>query len=477
MNPIGVKEIEDQTKQSETKREVISVIETYAYEWNRKGMPIKKLAAQIDSLCEQFDMTAEDIITIFHRIYKKKREEFGIMLKERIIAVEFFLKTNWKFALNEVTQQTECRAAGEKEFDKLNIDSIFRRLQHAGFKFGLDKLKSLLSSDFVPNYNPFTDYFNNLPVWDNKIDYIKELAAYIETDHEQFFATQFKKSLVRSIRCALDGIENRIVFVLVGEKQNTGKSTFLRFLNPFDRKYYIEAPIRDNKDSEFAFAENFLYNLEELSSLNNIEINKLKAIISKATVKERRPYAHAAEEQPRRCSFWGSTNKSEFLTDTENTRWLCFDVKAIDWSYKKEIDIHNVWSQAFSLYGDGRFNDQLTKSESDKRDQMNKGFEVTDVEKELIMQNFSPTDRLGGEFYSNSDILKAITEKSDRAMKLNPKMIGKSMIQLGFLKGRKMINGHVMRGYYAKASMFQDYKNDDEQQKLPLTANESQELP
>ena len=72
-------------------------------------------------------------------------------------------------------------------------------------------------------------------------------------------------------------------------------------------------------------------------------MNKLKAIISIAVVKERRPYAKNEIEAPRRCNFWGSTNKEEFLTDDTNTRWLCFTIHDIDWEYATSIDIHKAW--------------------------------------------------------------------------------------------------------------------------------------
>ena len=307
-------------------------------------------------------------------------------------------------------------------------------------------------------YNPFLDYFNELPKWDGKTDFISELANYVQVEDQDFFKVQFKKCLVRCIGCSLYGAENRIVFVFVGEKQSTGKSTFLRFLNPFGSKYYTEAPIHNNKDSTLALAENFIYNLEELASLSNIDVNRLKSVISTATIKERKAYAKDAVEQPRRANFFGSTNKTEFLTDTENTRWLCFNLLSINWAYKKNINIKDVWSQAFALYNDDEFNDQLTADEAHYRDSKNKDYEINDLEKELIKRHFQVCKNHEGDFYSNADILDTL--QVDGGKKLESRFIGKNMVQLGFERGVKKMNGHTVRGYYCKR-ILSDYTSSD----------------
>jgi predicted P-loop ATPase len=238
---------------------------------------------------------------------------------------------------------------------------------------------------------------------------------------------------------------------LVGEKQSTGKSTFIRFLSPFPiGQYYTESKVRDDKDGQFSFAENFIYNIEELSDMKNTDVNRLKAMISQAIIKERKPYAHDVEPVVRRCSFFGSTNNSQFLTDTENTRWLCFNIKNIDWNYTK-IDIHSVWSQAYALFQQN-FNDQLSSEENEHQMNRNKMHEVSDVGKELIAKYFQPCSKMDSyaTFYTIADIVSRLTFYTDGRVKFNDRLIGKNMIQLNFNPDRKRINGNIVRGYYAK---------------------------
>jgi predicted P-loop ATPase len=142
------------------------------------------------------------------------------------------------------------------------------------------------------------------------------------------------------------------------------------------------------------------------------------------------------------------------LTDTENTRWLCFNLLSINWSYKKNINIRDVWSQAFALYNDEEFIDQLTAEEALYRDSKNKDYEINDLEKELIKRHFQVCKSHEGEFYSNADILDIL--QIDGGKKLESRFIGKNMVQLGFERGVKKMNGHTVRGYYCK-KILSDY--------------------
>lgn len=441
---------EYEARHAQTTQAIKSVF-SFAHETNRAGRQFTK--TDIDKLAEANGLNADEVERIFKRVFHDHKDEFGIEDKPEIDKVELFLDRNYEFFFNEVTQVREYRIKGTTDdFVKVNYDTIWRHLSKSGFKFSLDKLKSLLRSDYVTTYNPFKMYFDALPTWKAKEghDPIAELADHVVTTTPDFWRVQLKKALVRQIACALGGYVNRIVIVLVSEAQATGKSTFIRFLNPFGLDYYTESPLQSNKDTEFAFVENFMYNLEELSSLSNTDVNRLKAIISKASIKERKPYAQDAESQPRRCTFWGSTNKTEFLTDTQNTRWLCFTVESIKWAYSKEIDINEVYAQALALYNDPSFDFELNQEEQEKRDFINRGFEVVDIEKELIMLHFKRCANGAGEFVSNADILERLNTFTDGKVKLNTRLISKSMVQLDFVRDIKKANGHTVRGFWVK---------------------------
>lgn len=434
----------------------------------------------ITSLCSQHLLPEHIVKGIFEHVYKNNKDEFGINHKPEIARVEVFIKKRWKLIKNVVTGRIQTRKAvtGEKTaahinakigvrskpsevFDLVNEHDISRELMHAGFKFPLDKIRSLLESSFVEQFNPFEDYFNNLPEWnaESEPDYISELADYVTTDNQEFWRQQFKKALVRSIACAIDNIENRIILTLVGDKQETGKSNFIRFLCPPTlNEYYTESELAaGEKDSDMQLSENFMWNLEELAALNNNEVNKLKATISKASVKQRRAYDRYHNVTPRRVNFWASTNKLQFLADDSNTRWICFNVLSINHDYNnfktgvRRVNINNVWQQAMSLYRNG-FNFNLTTLEGQQRDVLNKEYETSSTEKELIQKWFMPCSedtKHDGEFMTRTDILLKLRTIVDNKVNINDHAVGRALKQLEHLAGwHKDSGGKTQRGYH-----------------------------
>lgn len=433
--------------QKAVNQEGLSAVYAEVNKMNRKGQPW--------STDEVYFLAADNKIPkglvrhIFEFVYRVSADEHGMDNWPKIKKIELLLNKRFDFRMNVITRTPEYRIKGEKEFQELDKNSVNRYIQHEGYSYALNQLKSLLESDFVPRHDPIKEYFENLPEWDRKTDHIDKLASYVQTNDQEFYQVQFKKMLVRTVECALGGKVNRMVFTFVSEAQEVGKSTFIRSLNPFGELYYTEAPLRKDKDSEIRLGENVLYNLEELSSLNNVEVNRLKAIISAVLIKERKPYEKNEVQVRRRCSFFGSTNKEEFLTDVANSRWLCFTVEDINWGYTKDVDIHKVWGQAYTLYKDG-YNAQLTKEEKNHRDEVNRAYEVHSTETDLILRYFHPVPRnvVGAEWMSTTDIQEYLMKHTEGQLKLHPVAIGRAMAQLKFRRDRKSVSGHQQRGFW-----------------------------
>lgn len=399
--------------------------------------------------CEINHINLERIEYFVTRIYNEFSDEFGYNKFPQIKKVEIWLSKRFVFALNIVTAQPEIRSIGNNEIETVNPDEIYRQLRHSGFKMGLNDVKSLLKSSFVNPYDPIENYFKSLN-YDSTKDHIENLANYITTAEGDYWPKQFKKSLVRCIACGLGKKENRIVMVLYGRKQETGKTTFIRFLSPWGTdKYFTESPIigGNAKDTEIRFSENFMYNLEELAGLNRADINKLKADISKSSIKERRAYAAFEVSAPRRCNFWASTNQKEFLHDEENTRWLIFEVTKIDWSYKTAININNVWAQAWDLYKTG-FNYELDDEDRAIREYLNQDYRFLRPEEELLARYFKPTQSGVGKFMSATEIAMALNQKSPN-LRINSNNIGKTMMSVFQIESVIVkIEGKNTRGYW-----------------------------
>lgn len=151
------------------------------------------------------------------------------LLKDRPIfhknEIENFLRLHYSFQFNEVTQRVELEQDGQ--FSPLNdyqLNSIFRHLSQKGATISLQKLRSLLESDFTPRFHPFRSYFESVSKLEIKADPISELAATVTTSDQDYWKWALKKWLVAAVACAVNPkAANHQILVLMGG-QGIGKT-------------------------------------------------------------------------------------------------------------------------------------------------------------------------------------------------------------------------------------------------------------
>ena len=252
-------------------------------------------------------------------------------------------------------------------------NSMLRECLKSRVKTNLSSLRNLLYSDFCQLYNPFETYFSELQPYIDDEDYITQLANTITTTKQELWQQCFKKWLVAMVGGVLnDKVINHTVIVFSG-KQGLGKTTWVENLIPKQLKEYLFSGTinPNNKDTLIHLAECMLINLDELENLNRSEIGSLKEIITKTQIRMRRAYGHNNETMPRRASFAGSVNTSQFLNDTTGSRrFLCFEVENIQ--YQHNVNINLVYAQALHLFhNDFRywFNQEEIKSITENNEQ------------------------------------------------------------------------------------------------------------
>lgn len=351
----------------------------------------------------------------------------------QITRVKNYINSKYVIRFNEVSLEVEYKPKDQiGNYSVLNENSLFIELLERGFKLGINTLCALLKSDFVSSFDPFEEYFKGLAQWDG-VDYIEQLANFVNAIDQNSFNNHFKKWLVRVVACALlPDYYNKQALVLIGEKQNTGKSTWCRFLCPPSLTKYIAENISTDKDSRILLAKNLLINLDELALMGKSDLNSLKAYFSKTQINERLPWGRNATIISRRCSFIGSTNQNEFLTDeTGSVRWLCFEIKSIDWEYSRAIDINKVFAQALYLFRSGTFNFNLTNDEIRENEKRNKEFQVLTIERELI-EKYLKSGELGDGFMTPTEIMQKINELTNHNFKINHIQVGKALKMIGF---------------------------------------------
>ena len=328
----------------------------------------------------------------------------------QIDRLELFLSTRYVFRHNMVSGKLEFQYFGKKKWHVMNDfieNSMLRECLKGRIKTNLSSLRNLLYSDFCELYNPFEDYFYNLPTYDEKTDYILELANTITTTKQDLWRECFKKWIVAMVGCVLDDkVINHTVIVFSG-KQGLGKTTWVEKLVPRKLKEYLFSGTinPNNKDTLVQLSECMLINLDELENLNRSEIGSLKEIITKTQIRMRRAYGHNNETMPRRASFAGSVNTAQFLNDsTGSRRFLCFELEGIQ--YQHEVDIDNVFSQALYLFKTG-FRYWFDQEEIKNITENNEQYQLRSPEEELLLTWFEPCERENATHYLNASQIAA----------------------------------------------------------------------
>jgi predicted P-loop ATPase len=364
--------------------------------------------------------------------------EGGTMNEQK--KLEKFLKDNYLFRLNEINGIIEAKDISDGPWDELMEFDIFRQLKLEGFKVSMNSIIYTLKSNFVKRYNAFDFYFKSLSPWTKEDpDYISLLSSHVRAVHQKRFNNHFKKWLVRTVKCALiDDYVNKNAILLVHEKQNSGKTTFIRFLVPQSLRAYYTENLSFDKDSNIALCENIIINLDELATFSRFEINQLKSILSKSSVKERHPFEKKAKRIPRRASFIGSTNLGEFLTDpTGNVRWIPFEIHDIDWNYCRLTDINDVWRQAYHLFLSS-FPCDITAEEIKENEEANNEFLITTPEMELILKYYTPGTKENHDvFRTTTEIEMALREETHNSIKISNNQLGRALNLLKFPKDNR----------------------------------------
>lgn len=418
-----------------------------------------KIQAQYNDIADYFQShTATD----FQIFVKESLEAHQVNTKEESTntifhVTEKYLSRRYLFRFNTIALDIEFRRKGNPNWEVLNENTLFVELQKKGIKCSMNNLLAILKSDFVTHFNPLISYYESLPKWNGYTDHIQHLLSFINPLDRDQFDYHFKKWIVRAVKCAIEPeYFNKQAFIFVQRGQNTGKSTFCRFLCPPSLSNYIAEDISQDKDARIMLCKNLLINLDELAGLNKKELEGLKSIFSKTRIKERLPYDKKASTLNRTCSFIGSTNEDAFLNDTTGSvRWLCFRIKSIDWNYKKEVDIDQVWGQAYHL-ATNNFDCELSYSDIQANEKRNKLFQILSTEQELISKYIEQSNKEVGEFATATDIIVHLTPLKIRLSKVQ---VGKALTALGFKKVKH--SKRQVYGYWVnKLPLFSDFKTE-----------------
>jgi hypothetical protein len=360
------------------------------------------------------DFIREELI----KFYKDNEDLFGInKIKNGFEKFEKWMLASFVIRRNVVNFSTQILHKRNLEATGYDENSIYNLAKKLGYKATMQDVKAFLADTrYIVRYDPIAEYFENLDK--NHIvqnpDAIAHLASFVSVadEHKDFWPTMLRKALIRSVAAGIGGYVNREAIVLCDPKERAGKTSFIRFINPWGvKQYFCAEVIINNKDQMFRIAQNFVYLIDEIGSerYNRKVMDFLKVILSKESVNDRKVYGIDPIFMERKVNFWGTTNLP-YLQEGENTRWISIPITAINHDYhnyitgKSEVNIDDVWKEAYDAYRAGEPY-ELTPQERDIQESINKDWIVGN---EAINIIDSYCHHAGGSWKTIGEIMKLL---------------------------------------------------------------------
>ena len=368
--------------------------------------------------------------------------------------IKSFLDGHISLRFNEITSRVEYEIPADNtdahRFMPVNdriVNSLWSQMSTIT-RVNIQDMYRVIESDYVPVFNPFKEYLNNLSK-PGEQDYIRELAQTVRVkggeQEQKLWHLYLKKWLVGMVASWIsEDVVNNVILVLIGE-QGAYKTTWFNYLLPPPLKQYFYTKTNANrmsKDDILTLAQYALVCCEELDTMRPAELNQLKAAVTMPSIDERAAYAHYHEHRKHIASFCGTGNNTQFLSDpTGNRRWLPFEVDSILSPRDHPFHYEGIYAQALSLYTSG-FQYWFTKEEIQELNRHNKQFETPHLEPELVDLYFRrPIDSELGEFISVARALQMIS--NGISQKLSAVNVGRAFSDLGF----KRVRTNSSRGF------------------------------
>ena len=228
-------------------------------------------------------------------------------------------------------------------------------------------------------------------------------------------------------------VVNNVMLVLIGEQGAYKTTWFSHLLPPQLREYFYTKTNSGmvSKDDLLTLSQYGLMCWEELDSMQQKELNKLKAAMTMPSINERAAYARYHENRPHIASFCGTGNNIQFLSDTTGTRrWLPFEVKEIQSPLTVPFEHDAIYAQAYALYQQG-FRYWFNREEIEQLQRHNQKFETPCSEYELIDEYFrKPHEGEQGEYLPASVILQHVGGVNMKDV--TARKIGRALTAMGF---------------------------------------------
>jgi len=314
-------------------------------------------------------------------------------LEDQILSVpvlgDLLQKLDISVRLNILSGEIEVNGLSENFSRENSFESLLTSLEDI---FTLGKMKKIsreritarvIAVADLRRYNPIQEMLKDYP-WDG-VSRFQIFFEILNIDKPEMakYQTYLRKWLIQCVAMALNderdpyGAEG--VLTLQAD-QGAGKTTFFRRL-ALRPKWFVEGAVIDMnvKDTLIKATSAFICELGELESTMRKDQPALKAHITAAEDIIRAPYARTAVRRPRRTSYCGTVNSTDFLTDsTGSRRFWVVPIQRIDLDRLRSLSentIIQLWAECYEIFKREPAAFRLTREEMQQLQQDNQQFE------------------------------------------------------------------------------------------------------
>lgn len=170
------------------------------------------------------------------------------------------------------------------------------------------------------SYDPVRNWLDDLPTWDGVSRLDSWLIDHFEAQGDpEYLAQVFRKWMTAMVmRVYRPGAKFDWMPIFEGA-QGIGKSSFGRVL--VGDQYFLDwLPNLGDKDAALGLQGMWAVEMGELSQFRKNELETIKAFLTRTVDKFRPPHGKKLIESARRCVFFGTTNRAEYLRDDSGNR-------------------------------------------------------------------------------------------------------------------------------------------------------------
>lgn len=225
---------------------------------------------------------------------------------------------------------------GGKKDASLTDDDMAKISHWFGRKWGFEPNREVISNALVVlacqnAYDPVRDALDALPEWDGTPRLGTWLKDHFEAEgSEEYLRQVFSKWIAAMVmRVYHPGAKFDWMPIFEGD-QGVGKSSFGLIL--VGESVFLDwLPNLADKDAALGLQGMWCVEMGELSQFSKTEMEVIKGFLTRKVDKFRPPHGRKLIESPRRCVFFGTTNRKTYLRDdTGNRRFKPVKVGNLD---------------------------------------------------------------------------------------------------------------------------------------------------